>query len=158
MKTDADYRAQLLLWQNVFAGKLVLSKEETKHFAKISKYSLDNPIYSAETGLCVMAPDGTFVSGCKVLIDTWNLEADIERVCTHSGFRWQGLPGLWSKNVCIDWRRWVQWRLILLLGTVKERLLYISLGYRKRTEFFIYKQKNETGLQPYPAKSVAATR
>lgn len=62
MKTDADYRAQLLLRQNAFAGKTELSEEEIEHIAKISSHARDNPIYHAETDLCVVSPDGTYDS------------------------------------------------------------------------------------------------
>ena len=37
-----------------------------------------------------MAQDGTFVAGCEALINAPCLEADVERVCTHSGFRKRG--------------------------------------------------------------------
>ncbi|MEN9935293.1 MAG: hypothetical protein RLZZ387_1872 [Chloroflexota bacterium] len=37
-----------------------------------------------------MAPAGRLVAGCEALIDARNLEADIERVCTHSAFRGRG--------------------------------------------------------------------
>ena len=87
MQTEADYLAQLLLRQNAFAGKTELSEAEIEHITKISNHGRDNPIYHAETDLCVVAPDGAHVSGCEALIDTSNLEADIERVCTHSDYR-----------------------------------------------------------------------
>jgi GNAT superfamily N-acetyltransferase len=38
----------------------------------------------------VMAQDGTFVAGCEALINAPGLEADVERVCTHSNFRKRG--------------------------------------------------------------------
>lgn len=37
-----------------------------------------------------MAENGTLVAGCEALINSHCLEADIERVCTHSNFRKRG--------------------------------------------------------------------
>lgn len=37
-----------------------------------------------------MAEDGLLIAGCEALINAHGLEADIERVCTHSDFRQRG--------------------------------------------------------------------
>jgi predicted GNAT family acetyltransferase len=37
-----------------------------------------------------MAEDGRFAAGAEALINAPGLEADIERVCTHSDFRKRG--------------------------------------------------------------------
>lgn len=140
MKTEADYLAQLLLRQNAFAGKTALSEEEIKHIAQISSHSRDNPIYHAETDLCVMGPDGTYVSGCEALIDTRNLEADIERVCTHSDFRRQGYARVVIQE-CLYRLKEMGLKKAHITGYSEGAIaLYSSLGAQKATEFFIYKQ------------------
>ena len=141
MQTDADYRAQLLLRQNAFAGKTELSEAEIEHIAKISRHGRDNPIYHAETDLCVVAPGGTYVSGCEALIDTRNLEADIERVCTHSDFRRQGLAQVVIQE-CLYRLKEMGVKKAHITGYSEGAIaLYGSLGAHKRTEFFIYRHK-----------------
>lgn len=61
MKTAEDYQNQLLLRHNAFAGKNELSEEEINHIAQISIHSRDNPIYHADTDLCVVASNGRYV-------------------------------------------------------------------------------------------------
>src|SRR6185436_17693659 len=73
-----------------FQGKNNLSEEELNHRLKFYNHSHNGPIYHPQTDLCVMAEDGTFVAGCEALINSHCLEADIERVCTHSNFRKRG--------------------------------------------------------------------
>jgi ribosomal protein S18 acetylase RimI-like enzyme len=141
MKTDADYRAQLLLRQNAFANKTALSEAEIEHIANISSYGRDNPIYHAETDLCIVAPDGTYVSGCEALIDTRNLEADIERVCTHSAYRRQGLARAVIQE-CLYRLKEMGMKKAHITGYSEGAIaLYGSLGAQERTEFFIYHQK-----------------
>ncbi len=141
MTTDADYRAQLLLRQNAFAGKMELSEEEIEQITNISRYGRDNPIYHAETDLCVVARDGTYVSGCEALIDTRNLEADIERVCTHSDYRRQGLARVVIQE-CLHRLKEMGIKKVHITGYSEgATALYGSLGSRERTEFFIYNQK-----------------
>lgn len=141
MQTDADYMAQLLLRQNAFVGKTELSDEEIEHIAKISNHGRDNPIYHAETDLCVVAPDGTYVSGCEALIDTSNLEADIERVCTHSNYRRQGLARV-VIQACLYRLQEMGLKKAHITGYSKGAIaLYDSLGAQARTEFFIYRRK-----------------
>lgn len=144
MKTNADYRAQLLLRQNAFAGKKALSEEEISHIDKISRYGRNNPIYHAETDLCVVAPDGTYVSGCEALIDTWNLEADIERVCTHSELRRQGFARVVTQE-CLHRLKEMGVKKAHITGYSEGAIaLYSSLGAQKQTEFFIYNQKRQS--------------
>ena len=143
MQTDADYHAQLLLRQNAFAGKTELSEAEIEHIAKISSHGRDNPIYHAETDLCVVAPDGTYVSGCEALIDTFNLEADIERVCTHQEYRRQGLARVVIQE-CLYRLKEMGMQQAHITGYSEGAIaLYDSLGAQARTEFFIYHHKRE---------------
>ena len=90
MQSHPDYRAQGILRAEAFQGKSNLSEEELNHRLKFYNHSHSGPIYHPQTDLCVMAEDGTFVAGCEALINAHCLEADIERVCTHSNFRKRG--------------------------------------------------------------------
>jgi GNAT superfamily N-acetyltransferase len=90
MKSHPDYRAQGILRAEAFQGKNALSAEELNHRLKYFNYNHNGPIYHPETDLCVMAEDGRVASGCEALINAHCLEADIERVCTHSDFRKRG--------------------------------------------------------------------
>jgi GNAT superfamily N-acetyltransferase len=90
MKCHPDYRAQGLLRANAFQKKDTLTEEELNERLKFFNYTMHDPIYHPDTDLCVLAPDGRFASGCEALINAHALEADIERVCTHSDFRQRG--------------------------------------------------------------------
>jgi ribosomal protein S18 acetylase RimI-like enzyme len=129
------------LRQNAFAGKTEMSAEEIERITNISNHGRDNPIYHAETDLCVVARDGTYVSGCEALIDTRNLEADIERVCTHSDYRRQGLARVVIQE-CLHRLKEMGIKKVHITGYSEgATALYGSLGSRERTEFFIYNQK-----------------
>jgi GNAT superfamily N-acetyltransferase len=90
MKSHPDFRAQSILRANAFQNKDSLTEEEMEERIKYFNYSIRGPIYHSDTDICVMAKDGQFVSGCEALINAPALEADIERVCTHSDFRKRG--------------------------------------------------------------------
>jgi GNAT superfamily N-acetyltransferase len=90
MKCHPDYRAQGLVRASAFQKNDNLTEEEMNERLKYTAYSLTGPIYHPDTDLCVMAPNGRFASGCEALINAQALEADIERVCTHSDFRQRG--------------------------------------------------------------------
>jgi GNAT superfamily N-acetyltransferase len=91
MKSHPDYRAQGILRAEAFQKKSMLSEEELNDRLRYFNHSHTGPIYHPDTDLCVMAEDGRFASGCEALINAHCLEADIERVCTHSDFRKRGL-------------------------------------------------------------------
>jgi GNAT superfamily N-acetyltransferase len=90
MKSHPDYRAQGILRANAFQGKTTISEEELNYRLKFYSNRLRDPIYHPDTDLCVMAEDGRFVASAEALINAHCLEADIERVCTHSDFRKRG--------------------------------------------------------------------
>ncbi len=138
MKSRSDYRNQILLRQNAFAGKTEMTEEELEHIMKITNHALENPIYHSDTDLCVVARNGTFVSGCEALIDTQNLEADIERVCTHSDFRRLGLArGVIQE--CLYRLKEMGIKRAFITGYSEGAIaLYGSLGAGERTEYFIY--------------------
>jgi GNAT superfamily N-acetyltransferase len=91
MKSHPDYRAQGILRAEAFQKKSTLSEEELNDRLRYFNHSHMGPIYHPDTDLCVMAEDGRFASGCEALINAHCLEADVERVCTHSDFRKRGL-------------------------------------------------------------------
>ena len=90
MATHPDYRGQRLLRYNAFHDGAEYTPQELPDELMRDEVARRNPIYHAPTDICVMAPDGRLVSGCEALIDARNLEADIERVCTHGDFRRRG--------------------------------------------------------------------
>src|SRR5690606_10867090 len=90
MATHPDYVAQRVLRNDAFRNRRDASEEELRRQLRFYNHSHKGPLYHPQTDLCVMAPDGRFVAGCEALIDAHNLEADIERVCTHSEFRRRG--------------------------------------------------------------------
>jgi GNAT superfamily N-acetyltransferase len=90
MKNHPDFRAQAILRANAFQKKESLTDEELTDRIKFFNYNMQGPLYHADTDLYVLAPDGRFASGCEALINAPALEADIERVCTHSDFRQRG--------------------------------------------------------------------
>jgi GNAT superfamily N-acetyltransferase len=89
-KSHPDFRAQGILRANAFQKKSSLTEEELNERIKFFNYNMNGPLYHPDTDLYVMAEDGRFASGCEALINAPCLEADIERVCTHSDFRKRG--------------------------------------------------------------------
>lgn len=55
------------------------------------EYSRQSPAYDPAFDLSVVAADGRHASSCLAFIDLPNQAAEVERVCTHSDFRRQGL-------------------------------------------------------------------
>jgi GNAT superfamily N-acetyltransferase len=90
MKSHPDVRAQGILRANAFQKKDSLTEEELNERVKFTNYNRNGPLYHPDTDICVLAPDGRFASGCEALINAPCLEADVERVCTHSDFRQRG--------------------------------------------------------------------
>lgn len=90
MHSHPDDRAQAFLRANAFQGKSDLTEDELQNRLKYYNHSCNGPIYHPQTDICVMAEDGRFVTGCEALVNVPALEADIERVCTHSDFRQRG--------------------------------------------------------------------
>lgn len=90
MQSHPDARAQAFLRAEAFQKKAALTEEELNNRLKYYNHSCNGPIYHPQTDIYVMAKDGRFVAGCEALINAPALEADIERVCTHSDFRQRG--------------------------------------------------------------------
>lgn len=89
MKQHPNIRAQGVLRANAFQNK-ELTEEEMNERIWFTTYNQNGPLYHPDTDICIVAPDGRFASGCEALINAAGLEADIERVCTHSDFRKRG--------------------------------------------------------------------
>jgi GNAT superfamily N-acetyltransferase len=140
MHTCPDYRAQRIMRAEAFDGKAELSEEEIEYQLRFYNNSHNGPLYYPQTDLCVMAPDGTFVSGCEALIDARNAEADIERVCTHSQYRRRGFARAVIQE-CIFRLRDMGMRYASITGYSPGAIaLYGSFGDAERAELLIYKR------------------
>jgi ribosomal protein S18 acetylase RimI-like enzyme len=92
-----------------------------------------------------MADDGRFVSGCEALIDAWNAEADIERVCTHSSFRQRGFARAVIQE-CLYRLQEMGLRQAYITGYSEAAMrLYASLGAAAAMESFIYEMVDGPG-------------
>lgn len=138
MTTHPDYRAQRILRDDAFKDCGDMTEEELRRELRFYNYGQAGPLYHAETDLCVMAPDGRFVAGCEALIDAHNLEADIERVCTHSGFRQRGFARAVIQE-CLRRLRAMGLQSAYITGYSQEAIaLYGSLGAVEETQGFLY--------------------
>ena len=138
MQCHPDYRAQGILRAEAFQGKGTLSEEELNYRLKYYNHAHNGPIYHARTDLCVMAEDGTFVAGCEALINAHCLEADIERVCTHSNFRKRGFARA-SVQECLYRLRAMGIHNAYITGYSPEAVsLYGSLGAIDEVRSFVY--------------------
>lgn len=138
MATRPDYMAQRILRDDAFKGRGDMTEEELRRELRFYNYGQAGPLYHAETDLCVMAPDGQFVAGCEALIDAHNLEADIERVCTHSDFRQRGFARAVIQE-CLRRLHQIGLRSAYITGYSPEAIaLYGSLGAVDESEAFVY--------------------
>jgi GNAT superfamily N-acetyltransferase len=138
MLTHPDYHEQRILRADAFSGKSCLSEEELRRQLEFYNYTHQGPLYHPQCDLCVMAEDGRFVAGCEALIDARNLAADIERVCTHSGFRKRGFARAVIQE-CLDRLRAMGMRGAYITGYSPEAIaLYGSLGAVEQSKSFIY--------------------
>lgn len=138
MAAHPDYKAQRILRDDAFRGKSPASEEELRREILFYNHSHAGPIYHPQTDLCVMAADGRFVSGCEALIDAWNGEADIERVCTHSSFRQRGFARAVIQE-CLYRLREMGLRRAYITGYSEAAIgLYASLGASNEMKSFVY--------------------
>jgi GNAT superfamily N-acetyltransferase len=138
MAAHPDFRGQRILREEAFGGKSDISEEALRHSLLFTNHSQQGPIYHAPTDLCVMAPEGQIVSGCEALIDAHNMEADIERVCTHSSFRQRGLARAVIQE-CMFRLRDMGLHQVHIAGYSPEAIgLYASLGNGQESTFYIY--------------------
>jgi GNAT superfamily N-acetyltransferase len=138
MQNHPDYRQQRILRDDAFSGRSAPTEEELRRKQSFYNYSHEGPIYHAECDLCVMAEDGQFVAGCEALIDARNSSADIERVCTHSGFRRRGFARAVIR-ACLARLREMGMRRAYITGYSPEAIaLYGSLGATGASKSFVY--------------------
>jgi len=139
MRSHGDYRGQRILRDNAFIG-ITPTEEVLQRHLDFYSYSQAGPIYHGETDLCVMAPDGQLVAGCEALIDAANVEADIERVCTHSDFRRRGFARAVIQE-CLNRLRDYGLRNAYITGYDPEAIaLYRSLGATEERQSFVYER------------------
>jgi GNAT superfamily N-acetyltransferase len=138
MKSHPDYRSQNILRANAFQKKEQLSEEELNERMKFVSYTMHGPIYHAHTDICVMGEDGQLVAGCEALINARCLEADIERVCTHSHFRRRGFARAVIQE-CLYRLKAMGLYNAYITGYGREAInLYGSLGAVDEVESFYY--------------------
>ncbi|MGE5374480.1 MAG: GNAT family N-acetyltransferase [Bacteroidota bacterium] len=138
MKSHPDYRAQAMLRANAFQEKNDLSPEDLHIRLKYYNHSIQGPIYHPDIDLCVMAEDGRLVSGAEALINAHCLEADIERVCTHSDFRQRGFARAVSLD-CMYRLKEIGMRNAYITGYSPAAIaLYGSMGHADEFRSFIY--------------------
>lgn len=141
MKTPEDYRSQRILRANGFSGKSDLSEEEISKQLEITYYSHQSPTYNASTDLCVVK-DSISVSSCEALINPWCLDAEIERICTHSNYQRRGF----GKAViieCLYRLKHMGFKKAYIVGYSKEAIsLYGKIGAKDEVKMFMYSKKN----------------
>jgi GNAT superfamily N-acetyltransferase len=141
MASYPDYVAQRVLRYNGFHHGAEYTPEELPHELMLDAVGRRNPIYHAPTDICVMAPNGRFVAGCEALIDAHNLEADIERVCTHTDFRRRGFARA-AIVECLHRLKDMGLRSAYITGYSEAALaLYGSLGAVDEQENYVYDRK-----------------
>ena len=139
MKSNPDIRAKCILRRNAFGGKSDMNEEEIARESKIHEFGHQSPIYHPDTDLYVLSPEGIFVSGCEALIDIQNLEADIERVCTHSDYRRKGFARAVIQE-CLVRLKTMGIIQAHITGYSSEAIaLYGSLSEGNQSEYMIYK-------------------
>jgi ribosomal protein S18 acetylase RimI-like enzyme len=138
MKSHPDYQAQAFLRANAFQKKSSLTEEELNDRLKYFNHSVQGPIYHPDTDLYVMAENGQFVSGAEALINAHCLEADIERICTHSDFRQRGFARAVTLE-CLYRLKEMGLRNAYITGYSPAAIaLYGSMGHADEFRSFIY--------------------
>lgn len=138
MQSHPDYRAQGIMRADAFQKKSTLTEEELNDRLRYFNHNHNGPIYHPETDLCVMAEDGQMVAGCEALINAHALEADVERVCTHSNFRKRGFARAVIQE-CLYRLKDIGIHNAYITGYSPEALaLYASLGAVDEVKAFYY--------------------
>jgi GNAT superfamily N-acetyltransferase len=138
MKSHPDYRGQGIMRADAFQKKSSLTEEELNYRLRYFNHNHKGPIYHPETDLCLMAEDGQIVAGCEALINAHCLEADIERVCTHSCFRKRGFARA-AIQECLYRLKDMGIHNAYITGYSPEALaLYGSLGAVDEVKAFFY--------------------
>ena len=138
LKSHPDYHAQAFLRANAFQKKSSLTDEELNDRLKYFNHSVHGPIYHPDTDLYVMTENGQFVSGAEALINAHCLEADIERICTHSDFRQRGFARAVTLE-CLHRLQEIGLRNAYITGYSPAAIaLYGSMGHADEFRSFIY--------------------
>lgn len=87
MAENGHYYRKALLNKNGFGGEDLVSELELERFA----HSRLSPAYEAQYDLSVVTPEGVHVASCVGFNDPDYGVAEVEKVCTHSRYRRQGL-------------------------------------------------------------------
>ncbi len=138
MATHPDYMAQRLLREEAFEGRSHVPEKSLRQEILFYNHGHQGPIYHPQTDLCVLAPDGQLVSGCEALIDAHNVEADIERVCTHSNFRRRGFATGVIQECLYRLRDMGLYKAHIAGYSSEANDLYASLGNSQQATFHIY--------------------
>ncbi len=139
MASHPDYRAQRILRNDAFRNRHDIDDEQLQRQMRFYNHGHQGPLYHPDTDLCVMAPDGRFVAGCEALIDAHNLEADVERVCTHSEFRQRGFARA-VIAACFERLRAMGLHSAYIAGYSPEAIaLYGSIGAVDEVVGYVYK-------------------
>jgi GNAT superfamily N-acetyltransferase len=142
MKHHPDFRAQGILRANAFQNKATLTEEELNERIKYFNFNMKGPLYHPDTDLYVMSKDGRFASGCEALINAHGLEADIERVCTHSDFRQRGFARAVIQE-CLYRLKAIGIHNAYITGYSPEAIgLYGSLGAVDEVRAYVYEKAN----------------
>ncbi len=87
MSENSDVHSKALLYLDAYEGK----SEINELFLLLSAYSHENPAYEPCFDLSVITAEGQHVAACVGFNDPAYGVAEVEKVCTHSQYRRQGL-------------------------------------------------------------------
>ncbi len=87
MGENSDVHSKALLYLDAYEGK----NEVNELFLLLSAYSHESPAYEPCFDLSVITPEGQHVATCVGFNDPVYSVAEVEKVCTHSQYRRQGL-------------------------------------------------------------------
>jgi ribosomal protein S18 acetylase RimI-like enzyme len=143
MVENGDYRGKGLLYLNGFSGKDEVSEFDLARFA----YSRESPAYDPRCDLSVIAPGGAHVATCVGFNDPDYRMAEIEKVCTHSDYRRQGLAEAVIRE-CFHrlHQRGIAWAYITSYGPEADAL-YEKLGPCGHKQWFHYALETSDGLE-----------
>lgn len=87
MADHGDYAAKAQIYLDGFSGEDQVTEFDLARFA----YSRESPAYDPRFDFSVVTPTGAHVATCVGFNDPGCGMAEIEKVCTHNGYRRQGL-------------------------------------------------------------------
>ena len=137
MAENGDYEAKASLFKDGFSNSSEVSKFDLLKF----EYSRENPAYDPALDFSVVAPDGVHAATCVGFIDPANRAAEVEKVCTHRGYRRQGLAEAVIRE-CFQRlsQRGIE-RAYITGYSGEANSLYEKLGPVRRKQWFHYELK-----------------